>query len=100
MRIQLIDGYYIIPEPQNYTLRRVRSYISKDKQEKVKDEALGYCKDLRHAMELFVANLQRDKLGDLSVDSFAFVKKIEEINKAAVSALCAAIEGKEQHGES
>lgn len=98
MIIRLIDGYTIEPEPMNYILRCEQTYIGKDEKEKTKNEVIGYCRDLKQAMELFIANLQRDKLADLSVDCFEFVKKVEEVNKTAVSDLCALIERENKDG--
>lgn len=91
--IKLTNGYYIEIDPLNYTLRQEYVGKTKEGQEKKGIRTIGYFSNMKNAVDRFLKMNQVDELRDFSGDFKEYVKKVEEVNKTAVKAICEVLEG-------
>ena len=92
--INLTNGYYIEIDGLNHTLKK--KYIAERKDDKAKYQAekvCGYYNNLAGAVEKFVRLNQIDLMKQEALEMEEYVKRIEEINKAAVQAIKSVLKG-------
>ena len=96
MKIELINGYFVVVETLCYTLKQ--RYISQ-KTGKEATRTFGYFDNLEHSLDKFLRLNQIDVLSDMGMGMFDYVKKVEESNRMAVQTIMSVLGGCEDDGK-
>lgn len=96
MQINLTNGYFVIIDPMNHTLKKRYTVENKeDGSRKEKEKVCGYFSNLENAIEKFLQLNQIDLLGDTAVSLQGYLASIQTINETTVQALKSIVEGQD-----
>ena len=85
--IKLNNGYFIVIDALNYTLKQTYISTGKDGQVKEFTRTIGYFGNMRQLMGRYLEHCQKDEIGQSEVDLMEYVKMVEESNRRAISGL-------------
>ena len=88
MQINLTNGYFVVTDPMNHTLKKKYTVVSKkDGSQKEVEKVCGYFSNLESAVKKFLELNQIDLLSDTAVDFMGYLDSIQTINERAVQAI-------------